>query len=87
MPQYEHSADITSARLPAVYNNGMIPRLLLLPLNWGDDVDHTFPLGGNAHLRPAVEVKVSDRSRLLLLWGEKGQEKIVSLKMQCEERL
>lgn len=78
-PQYEHSADITSARLPAVYNNRMIPRLLLLPLNWGDDVDHTFPLGGNAHLRPAVEVEVSDRSRLLLLWGEKGDRKRLCL--------
>lgn len=74
MLQSEHSVGVMSVHLPAVYNNGVIPRLLLLSLNWGDDVDHTFPLSGNSHLRPAVEVEVSDHPRLLLLWGKKGQE-------------
>lgn len=47
----------------------MVPRLLLLSLHRGDDVDHAFALGGDADLRPAVEVEVADDPRLLILWG------------------
>lgn len=47
----------------------MVPRLLLLSLHRGDDVDHAFALGGDAHLRPAVEVEVADDPRLLILGG------------------
>lgn len=53
--------------VPAVYNNGMIPRLLLLFLHCGDDVDHAFPFGRDTDLRPPVEVEVPDHPRLLLL--------------------
>lgn len=70
--------------LPAVHNNGMIPRLLLLPLNRGDDVDHTFPLGGDAHLRPAVEVEVSDHPRLLLLFHKKTKKRLIEAWQQEE---
>lgn len=56
--------------LPAVYDYGMVPRLLLLSLHWGDDVDHAFPFRRDANLWPAVEVEVPDRPRLLLLWEE-----------------
>lgn len=56
--------------VPAVYNDGMVPRLLLLSLHWGDDVDHAFPLGRDANLRPAVEVEVPYHPRLFLLWEE-----------------
>ena len=55
------------ACIPAVYDDGMVPRLLLLSLHRGDDVDHAFPLGRDADLRPAVEVEVPDHPRLLLL--------------------
>lgn len=60
-----------------MYDDGMVPRLLLLSLHRGDDVDHAFALGRDADLRPAVEVEVADDPRLLLLgrwWG--GGEKV-----------
>lgn len=53
--------------VPAVNNDWMVPRLLLLPLNGGDDVNHALPLGRDPDLRPAVEVEVPDDSRLLFL--------------------
>lgn len=56
--------------VPAVYDDGMVPRLLLLSLHRGDDVDHAFPLGRDADLGPAVEVEVPDQPRLLLLREE-----------------
>lgn len=55
---------------PAVYDNGMVPGLLLLSLHRGDDVDHTFPFRWDTDLRPAVEVEVPDHPRLLLLSEE-----------------
>lgn len=53
-----------------MYDYGMVPRLLLLSLHWGDDVDHAFPLCRDADLWPTMEVEVPDRPRLLLLWEE-----------------
>ena len=52
----------------------MVPRLLLLFRHRGDDVDHPFPVGGDAHLRPAVEVELTHRPRLVLLEGTGERE-------------
>lgn len=57
--------------VPAVHSDGMVPRLLLLLLHRCNDVDHAFPVTGDAHLRPAVEVELSDLPTLVLL-GKKG---------------
>lgn len=57
------------AWIPAVYDDGVVPRPLLLLLHRGDDVDHAFALGWDADFRPAVEVEVADDPRLLLLKG------------------
>lgn len=57
----------------------MVPRLLLLSLHRGDDVDHAFALGRDADLRPAVEVEVPDHPRLLLLGGKNiADETVIS---------
>lgn len=53
-----------------MHHNGMVARLLLLPLHRRDDVDHAPPLGRDAHLGPAVEVEVPDHARHLLLLYE-----------------
>ena len=53
----------------------MVPRLLLLFRHRGDNVDHAFPVGGDAHLRPAVEVELTHRPCFVLLigTGERGE--------------
>lgn len=48
----------------------MVPRLLLLFLHCGYDVNHAFALGWDANLGPSVEVEVPDQPGLLLLWEE-----------------
>lgn len=55
-----------------MHDYGVVPRLLLLSLHRGDDVDHAFALGRDADLRPAMEVEVADDPRLLLLMGGGG---------------
>lgn len=55
-----------------MYDDGVVPRLLLLSLHRGDDVDHAFALSWDADLRPAMEVEVADDPRLLLLRGGEG---------------
>lgn len=52
---------------PAVHNYRPVPRLLLLPLHGGYEVDHSSSLGRDSDLRPAVEVKEPDVLGLLLL--------------------
>lgn len=53
--------------LPAVHSNGMVSRLLLLLLHCSDYVDHAFTVSGDAHLRPAVEMKLTHSSSFVLL--------------------
>lgn len=52
----------------------MVPGLLLLLLHCCNDVDHALPVTGDAHLRPAMEVELSDLPTLVLLWkkGDQG---------------
>lgn len=57
----------TEQPLPAVNCNGMVAGLLLLLLHRRDDVDHAFSVGGDSHLWPAVEMKLTHRSSLVLL--------------------
>ena len=57
----------TACPLPAVNYDGVVSRLLLLPLHGSDNVNHSLPLHRYSDLRPAVEVEVTDVSRLLLL--------------------
>lgn len=64
---YNIYMNIVVCVVPAVYNNGVVPRLLLLFLHCGDNVDHAFPLGRDSDLWPAVEVEVPDHPCLLLL--------------------
>lgn len=45
----------------------MVARLLLLLLHCRDDVDHALTIGGDANLWPAVEMKLTHRSGLVLL--------------------
>lgn len=58
---------VALAGLPAVHSDGMVSRLLLLLLDSRNDVNHAFPIGGNANLRPAMEVELSDLPALVLL--------------------
>lgn len=60
---------LTSAKLPlpAVNCDGVVAGLLLLLLHCCDDVDHALAVGGDAHLRPAVEMKLTHRSSFVLL--------------------
>lgn len=53
--------------LPAVNCDGVVAGLLLLLLHRRDDVDHALTVGGDAHLRPAVEMELTHRSCLVLL--------------------
>lgn len=56
--------------MPAVHSDWVVSRLLLLFLNCGNDVDHALPVGGNAHLRPAVEMKQPHGASLVFLPSE-----------------
>lgn len=51
----------------------MVPRLLLLLLHGGDDVDHALSITGDAHFRPAMEVELPDLPALVLLWRKWDQ--------------
>lgn len=57
----------SEALLPAVNCDGVVAGLLLLLLHRRDDVDHALTVGGDAHLRPAVEMELTHRSSLVLL--------------------
>lgn len=45
----------------------MVAGLLLLLLHRRNDVDHALTVGGDAHLWPAVEMKLTHSSSLVLL--------------------
>lgn len=53
--------------LPAVHCDGMVARLLLLFLHRSNYIDHAFTISGNANLWPAMEMKLTHRSSLVLL--------------------
>lgn len=61
------SRTLNCSSLPAVDGDGMVAGLLLLLLHCRDDVDHALTIGGDAHLRPAVEMKLTHRSSLVFL--------------------
>lgn len=53
--------------IPAVHSDGMVARLLLLFLHRRNYVDHAFTVCRDAHLWPAVEMKLAHKSSLVLL--------------------
>lgn len=74
-----HRVKKTAHVLPAVHSNWMVARLLLLFLHRSNDVDHAFAVGGDAHLWPAMEVELTDRSSFVLLWGmDRGKGKEIT---------
>lgn len=58
-----------------MHRDWVVPGLLLLFLHGSDDVDHAFPIRGDAHLRPAMEMELSHRTRLVLLPRERVGER------------
>jgi hypothetical protein len=58
-----------------VDSDWVVARLLLLLLDSSNDVDHALPVTGNAHFWPAMEMKLSHRTSLVLLKSEKGKSK------------
>lgn len=63
--------------LPAVHSDRMVSRLLLLFLHCSNDVNHAFPVGGDAHLRPAMEMELTHRSSLVLLETQKANNHLL----------